>query len=167
MRVFFAVLRKIEKTQDIESVVQRHNDDVAAARQIFAVKHQSVVAGSGSESASMKPDHHRALFVVVDPGRPDIDPQAVFTLDAVLPLEHKRLFIVQASCALVLGTDVAIVAGASNSGPWLRLFAQDKSGSLPRGCSVRNTLEGVDPPDNGAGDFAGLDFHNRGSCPAR
>jgi hypothetical protein len=109
-RVAFAMGRQVEEAEQVQPVVERDDHNVAATGKIAAVEGRQVVPGPGREPAAVQPHHHRPLPVVADRGRPDIDAQAIFALDAVVPLEEERLLVVQPAGALVLGTDQAIVS---------------------------------------------------------
>src|SRR5580698_11597511 len=75
---FFAELREIEMADGAEAMIERDEDDVAGAREAFAVVGGMLLSIAGDESAAVKPDHDGTLCVVVDARRPDVEAKAVF-----------------------------------------------------------------------------------------
>ena len=91
-RVFLAVGRQVQVPEDVQAVVERDDDDVAAPREPLAVVGLQLLARPVGEPAAVQPHHHRPL-APVEPRRPDVDAQAVLARLPVVPLEHERLFV--------------------------------------------------------------------------
>ena len=82
-----AELGEIEVAERVQAMVDGDDHDVAAAAQARAVG-LDLVAGAAREGAAVEPDHHRPLRVVAQPGRPDVQVEAVF---ADRPAAGRRL----------------------------------------------------------------------------
>ncbi len=74
---------EIEKAESVEAVVDGDDHDVAAMAQAFAVVERAVDRAV-VVSAAVKVDQHRALAMVAQAGREDVEMQAVFALHAGL-----------------------------------------------------------------------------------
>ena len=67
--------RQVEMAEDVEAMVDRDDHDVVAQREADAVVARRVGRAVG-ERAAMQPDHDGPLGAV-EPGRPDVQRQAV------------------------------------------------------------------------------------------
>ncbi len=153
--VFFAVLRKIEMTDGAEPMIERDEDDIAGAREAFAVVRRMLLAVAGDEAAAVEPDHDGTFGVVVDGRRPDVEAEAVFVLDAVVPVEQPGVFVVGPAGARALRRNVAVLHGAADAGPRLGLCGRHETrGGFGAG-AIRDAFEGVDAVVGVAADFAG------------
>ena len=71
-----AEIRQVEEPEQVQPVVDRHDDDVFLAREIGAVVEQPV-AGAAAEPAAVEPHHHRPI-ARAEAWREDVDAQTVF-----------------------------------------------------------------------------------------
>ena len=159
---FFAVLREIEMADGAEAMIERDEDDVAGAREAFAVVGGMLLPVAGDESAAVKPDHDGTLCVVVDARRPDVEAKTVFVLDAVVPVKQPGVFVVGPAAARGLRRDPAVLHRAANAGPWLGLCGSHETRGAFGAGAVGNSLEGVNADVRVAADFAGGGFDDVG-----
>jgi hypothetical protein len=52
-----------------------------------------LLAIASDKSTAMQPHHDRTLPAVVESGRPDIQAQAIFALDSIIPVEQESRFV--------------------------------------------------------------------------
>src|ERR1700685_4344559 len=107
----------------------------------------------------MKPDHHRAFFIVAG-GSPNADAQAVFVWNAVVPGKHPGLFVIRPASARPLRTDIAVLHGTADAGPGGRLRRRQEARFSGGARSVRNSLEGINSVAGVTAHFARGGFHD-------
>src|SRR2546430_158253 len=74
---------------------------------------------------------------------------------AMVPLEEKRVFIIEPAGSRRLGTGWAVVHRAPNAGPGLWFRRAGETARCFGSGSIRNALERVDPVPSEAPDFSG------------
>src|SRR5271168_3561328 len=124
-------------------MLERDKHD-AFACEIFAVVGSQLLTRTRNVATTVQPHHDRPFLVVVNARRPDIDPQAIFTGDAIVPTEHPGLLIVLPAMTFRLGTYAAVLHGAAFRGPRLRLARRHKAARATGIVAVRDALEGED-----------------------
>src|ERR1700679_1714075 len=125
-------------------MVERNQDDIPASGQVLSVVGEQFLPGTRGISASMQPHHHGSLLVVVDGRRPDIEAQAVFSLDTVVPGKHERLFIVGPAGTSSLRRHGPMLTRTPNSVPGFWLRGRHEAIRTFRRVAVRYSLEGTD-----------------------
>jgi hypothetical protein len=56
---------EVEESEDVQPVVDRHDDDVAEGGEVAAVE-RGATAAAGREPASVQPDHHRTAGLWIE-----------------------------------------------------------------------------------------------------
>ena len=125
-------------------MVERHHHCIAPLCQRVAVKRRQIVSRTCREAAAVQPDEHRPTTPIADTGRPDIEAKAILALDAVVPLEDERLFVVQAPRSLVLRRHRTIGARAAYAAPGARRDRRAKAIRATRVGAIGYALEGQD-----------------------
>ena len=76
-----AQIREMQESEDVEPMIDGHDDDVFFLREIRPVVEQ-VIARADGETTAVHP-HHDGTCLVVEPGREHVDAQAVLALRGV------------------------------------------------------------------------------------
>ena len=135
--------------QDIQPVVEGHDDHVMSAGQGPSVVRRPFLAVPAVESAAVEPDHDRPFAAVIDPWRPDIQAEAVFIRETVVPSRGKGLFVVVPAGPFALRAGRPVGAAAPDAFPGDVL-----GGHEPLRLAVGNAFVDVDAVFHVAGDVA-------------
>jgi hypothetical protein len=68
---------EMKKSEDVEAMVDRDDNDIAAPAQADAVEH-GTRARAARKSTAVQPEHHRPFCTISQPARPDVEDQALF-----------------------------------------------------------------------------------------
>ena len=117
---------EMEKAKRVEAMVEGDDDYIASPSEIFAVVGVQFLAGTGGISATVKPNHHWALAMVVDGRRPKIDAQTVFPGLTVIPLKHERVFVLPPALTRREGANICKMQSAADAGPRFGLDRRQK-----------------------------------------
>src|SRR5579864_5962804 len=98
-------------------MVQRHDHDVTAPREILAIVGTQLLTGTGDESTTVQPYHDRPFGTRIEPGSPHVHAEAILALDAVVPQKHEGLFVVLPAATRRLRAYRAVVHRAAHPGP--------------------------------------------------
>src|ERR1035438_8149136 len=109
----------------------------------------------------MQKNHHRPLLVIVDSRRPNVHPQAVLSLNAVIIREQPRFFVLVPAPAWTLWTYSAVFHGTANSGPGLCFPGRLKAPAYRRAFAIGNALVGENPVPDVTTDLSAGGFRNR------
>jgi hypothetical protein len=125
---------------------RKSNDyNVSPSREVLTVVGEEFLPRTRGKSTTVQPHHHGMLFVVVDTRRPEIDSQAVFSLDAVVPGKHESIFVVRPARTGPLRRHRAVLARTAHTTPPLRLRWRYEAIRPFGRVAVRYSLEGKDP----------------------
>ena len=125
--IFIAIGGKVEKTQDVETMIQRHNHCIPFLCQICSVIRGKLLTTAGGITSTMQPHHDGAFLPVFQSRCPDIHPQTILVRITVIPVEGKRLFVAVPSHALALRTSRAIGTAAADAFPFISGHGRHKT----------------------------------------
>src|SRR5262249_40214366 len=137
--VLLAVLFQIQKTEDVEAVIQTHEDNVAAACQTRAIIRWQPLVRTAGIAAAVNPNQHGALPVVANSGCPDAHRQHVLAGNSVVPVVNETGFIV-APITRRCGTGIGVTSGATDTGPRSRLLPHHPAIEATGVGAVRNAF---------------------------
>ena len=128
-----------------QTMVDRDDHDAAEQRELTAVVHRPV-PGARRPPAAVERHQHGALLVVVDPGRPHVQRQAVLVhpagADVLVPLNQLR--VVRAEARRGLRRDGAIADAVARAGPRGRLARRHEAVLARRIGAVGNAAKDPD-----------------------
>ena len=108
-RVLASEARQIEEPEDVQTMIQRDHNYIAAASQILSVVGEQLLPGACGVATAMQPDHNRPLLVIVNAGRPHIDAQAVLAGNTIVPGEHPGILVMLPAFPVRLRTDTTVL----------------------------------------------------------
>ena len=147
--VFITEVGEVEMAQDIEPVVEGHDDDIVAAGKGPAVIGRPLLAVSAVETAAVEPDHNRAFAAIFDSRCPDIEAQAVLVREAVVPSGGEGLLVIVPTAPGALRAGRTIGPAAADAIP-ADAFGRHETLCL----AVRNALVDIDAVFQVASDVA-------------
>ena len=161
--IFIAIGGKVEKTQDVETMIQRHNHCIPFLCQICSVIRGKLLTTAGGITSTMQPHHDGAFLPVFQSRCPDIHPQTVFIGITVIPVEGKRLLVAVPSHALALRTSRAVGTTTADAFPFVNCHGRHKT----FGFGIWNTFIYIDTIFHISGYFSRFGLGNGGCRRSR
>src|SRR3712207_3625697 len=101
-------------------MIDRHNNHITVFCQVSSIVGRQLLSRTGGKTATMEPHHNGALLIIRQSLRPYIQPQAVLSRMAIVPIEGERSLIVLPSGACSLRTSRPVCPATSYAFPAIR-----------------------------------------------
>ena len=93
MRILGAEGGQVQKTEDIEPMVQGNHHHAVVAGQVRAIITDEFLARAFTKAAAVQPNHYGAFLPVIDASCPDIDPEAILIVETIIPVHREGLVV--------------------------------------------------------------------------